>query len=799
MWNWIAGFILRYRIVILSVLVVFTGFMAYRASFIKMEYEYAKMLPETDSISIQYEEFKKIFGEDANTLVIGFKDENFFKFNKFTDWRASCDSIKAIDGVLNVLSMTHAISIDKNTKARRFDLNNVFPDSIQTQEELNLAADNFDKLPFYKNLLYNDSSKVYLTAVRLSSEKVNSQEREPLMVHIESITESFAKKYKLKTHYSGLPLTRTKIALMIKNELEMFIFLAMVVTAVILFLFFRSFKVVTFSMLIVGTGVIWALGSMHIFGYDITILTGMIPPLLIVIGIPNCVFLLNKYHNEYSSHGNKIKALRRSINKMGSAIFLTNLTTASGFATFIVTKNRILSEFGIIASLNIMGIFILSVTLIPIFFSYLSPPGHRHIKHLDNRFINIVIDKLCIVAMRYRILLYTVIVVSVILGAYGITLMKSTGYIVDDIPKDNPVYIDLKFFEKHLGGVMPLEISIDTKKKKGGMRLSTLRRIEKLQQKLKEYPQLSRSMSIADGVKFARQAYYKGKEKHYRMPSSTEANFIMSYLKTDKDKTNLLSSYIDSTGQRVRITLRVKDIGTIEMHELYQNLQAELDSVFPANRYNTLVTGSSIVFTQGTTHLIKNLFTSLILAIVFISVFMAFMFSSVRMIIVSLIPNMIPLLFTAALMGYFDIAIKPSTVLVFSIAFGISVDNAIHFLAKYRQELISNNWNIGDSVIKALRETGVSIIYTASILFFGFGIFTLSDFGGTVALGSLISITLFVAVLANLLLLPSLLLSLERAITTKAFRRPFLRFFDEVSDTELDELKITETKIIKGS
>ncbi len=795
MWKSIANFIIRRRSFILIVLLVLTAFLGYRASFVKMEYEYAKMLPDKDSISIQYENFKKMFGEDSNTMVLGFQDSSFFQKDKINDWQLLCDSIKSIDGVLNLLSIGQIYDIKKNKAKRKFELIRILPKVVASQAELDQLHQSIKRLPFYKKLLYNDSSKVYLAAITISKDIVNSKNRVPLIDSIERIVENYARKYNLEFHYSGLPYTRTKIAEMVKSELIMFIFLAMIVTAVILLLLFRSFKVVAFSILVVGTGVIWAVGSLNLFGYDITILTGMIPPLLIVIGIPNCVFLLNKYHNLYVKTGNKIESLKIAIRKMGSAIFLTNLTTASGFATFIVTKNRILAEFGIVASLNIMSVFVLSLTLIPIFFSYLSPPNRRHIKHLDSQVIRFIINKLIVIASYHQKKLYAFIIVFVVLAIFGITKMKSTGYIVDDIPKDNPVFVDLKFFEEHFDGVMPLEISIDTRKRKAGMQLSTFKKIERLQKKLVKYKEISTPISLGNGIKFARQAYFNGNEKQYKIPKSSEAGFILSYLKKDKDKSNLLNTYIDSLGRHIRISLRVKDVGTIRMKRLKEEIKAEIDSVFSPEKYTSVVTGSSIVFTQGITHLIRNLFTSLVLAITLISIFMAFMFSSGRMILVSLTPNIIPLMFTAAIMGYFDIAIKPSTVLVFSIAFGISVDNAIHFLAKYRQELKTSNWNIREAVITALQETGVSIIYTASILFFGFGIFILSDFGGTVALGLLVSITLLVAMLANLLLLPSLLLSLEKSLTTSAFREPFLKFFSQEIDLELDELKIAEIEI----
>jgi len=367
---------------------------------------------------------------------------------------------------------------------------------------------------------------------------------------------------------------------------------------------------------------------------------------------------------------------------------------------------------------------------------------------------------------------------------------------VDDLPKDDPVYTDLKFFEHHFNGLMPLEIIIDTKKNKGAYKLSTLKKVDKLQKKLNEIPELSKSVSIADGMKMVKQSFYSGKEKYYKLPKGSEKTFIFNYLKNTKgNNTSFLSSFVDdSTKSILRVSTKVEDIGTKNMKTLFNDLRIELDSIFKPEKYKTIITGTSVVFFKGTSYLVNNLFISLSLAVVLISMFMAMMFASWRMVLISLFPNLLPLLLTAGLMGYFGIPIKPSTILVFSIAFGISVDDTIHYLAKYRQELISTNWDIKKSVINALNETGTSMIYTSIILFFGFGVFATSSFGGTVALGVLVSFTLLIAMLANLVLLPALLLSFERLITTKAFKEPLLHIFDEEEDIELDDLQIEKTK-----
>jgi uncharacterized protein len=788
MWVTMARIILRFRIAILVVLALLTGTMGYFATKVELSYEYASLLPKTDSSWIRYSQFQQQYGEDANTMIIGISDPDFFQKDKFNDFLSLSDSISGCYGVESCVSIASAYYLHRNSQARKFEPRRFFDSPVATQAELDNLSDTLMSLPFYKGRLYSSDNNVFLIAVAINKPLLDSKEREDIIDNIVMHTEAFSAKYGVDAHYSGLPYVRTKTSLKLKKELTMFIFLAGLITASILFLFFRSIKVVAFCMMVVSVGVIWVMGWMGLFNFHVTILSSLIPPLIIVIGVPNCVFLLNKYHSEFLLHGNKIKALQRVIRKIGNATFLTNLTTASGFATFIVTSSSILKEFGTVAFLGIMGVFVFSITLIPIVFSFLNPPSEKQVEHLENRYIEFFVEWFIKVCSNFRTRLYIIASVLFVLALAGVSIMTSTGYIVDDLPHDDPIYTDLKFFEKHFNGVMPLEITIDTKKPRGALSLPNLRKMDKLYKALEKYPELSAPLSVLDVVKFYRQAYYNGSAAHYAIPNSLDRNFILAYVANESNPVK--NAIMDSLMQTARVSLKVEDVGTARMKELEQLILADLDDIFSESGTETVITGSSMIFFKGTHYLTTSLVTSLLLAILLIAVFMAWMFASLRMVIVALIPNFFPLLLTAALMGYLGIPIKPSTILVFSIAFGISVDDTIHFLAKYRQELKSSDWNIGVSVVKALRETGFSMIYTSIVLFFGFGIFMLSQFGGTVALGALVSFTLLVAMLSNLLLLPSLLLTLEKNITNKSFKEPLMQIYNEEIDIELDDLKI---------
>ncbi|PIY34303.1 MAG: transporter, partial [Bacteroidetes bacterium CG_4_10_14_3_um_filter_42_6] len=575
--------------------------------------------------------------------------------------------------------------------------------------------------------------------------------------------------------------------------LLLFVFLSLLIASILLFILFRSLRAVLFAVLVVIIAVIWVLGTTVLLGYKITILTGILPPLLIVIGVENSIFLLNKYLSEYRAHGNKIKALSRMISRIGNANLLTNATTAAGFAAFIITSNELLVEFGIVASLNILITYLLSLFLLPILFSYFPAPKQKHMKHLEKGITSRVVAGVTRIIITKRKLIYFITSVLFIIAVIGITKLKTTGNIVDDISKKDKLYKDMIFLEENFKGVMPLEITIDTKKPKGILRLSTLQKIDQLQDTLETYPEFAKPLSVVEVVKSAKQAFYHGNPAMYSLPNNQEKNFILSYVPNlGVGKKGILNAFVDSNLQITRISAQMANIGTKDIELILADLEPKIDSIFPPDQFEVHLTGTSVVFLKGTNYLVNNLFMSLGLALLIITILMALIFSSARMIMISLVPNLIPQILTAGMMGYFDISIKPTTILIFSIALGISVDNTIHFLSRYRLQLKYHNWQIRKSVLAALEETGYSMIYSAIVLFFGFYIFTLSSFGGTEALGYLVSFTLIVALLSNLFVLPSLLLSLDKRLITKSFREPLMEVFDEEEDIELDQLLIEE-------
>jgi predicted RND superfamily exporter protein len=780
-WGLVARLILRNRFILLAAIVGMTFFWGTQWKYMQFTFTEANLLPDSHPENILYKNFTDTFGEEGNVIVIALQDSLFFTPEKRKAWRSLNNSIQKFSEIDLVLSTDNLQELIKDQKNEKFILQQVpLAQATDSSALLKFREKLFLELPFYNNLIFDSETNTIRSVIYMDPEIVNTAKRKDFIFEkFIPLIASFEKTTSSDVHVSGMPYIRTLNAQNIVDEIGLFVLGATLITSLIFFLFFRSFRATFISLFVVAIGVMWAFGILGWLGYEITVLTALIPPLIIVIGVPNCIFLINKYQQEIAKHKNQAKSLQRVIIKVGNATLMTNLTTASGFATFILTNSKILKEFGVVASINIIAIFALSLLIIPISYSLMPIPKKKHLKHLKNKSIDFFVSWMENKVRKKRVNVYIVSLIGLIVGITGIYQIKISGSLIEDMPKSADFFQDIRFFDQSFNGIVPVEIWIDSKRENGIVKPATLQRMNRLQQTIEEIPELAPPLSVVNAVKFAKQAYYNGNPNYYALPTSQENSFIYPYLNNAKGTNQLITGYVDSTGQYGRITTYMKDIETERMERIETDLREAMTKIFPEQRYGAEMTGKALLFLKGTKYLINNLILSLSLAILLIALFMAFLFRSFKMIIISLIPNLLPLIITAGVMGFTGIPLKPSTILVFSIAFGISVDDTIHFLAKYRQELISNGWKINKAVFAALRETGISMFYTSIVLFFGFSVFLSSNFGGTQALGGLVAVTLLMAMLANLVLLPSLLISLEDTISNeKVIKKPKIEILD---------------------
>ena len=769
MWKHLAIFVLKFRLPLLVILLALTGLMAYFASKVKLSYDFAKAIPTDNPKYQQYLSFREKFGDDGNLLVIGVQTDKFFELNTFNAFNKLTEDLKKIQYVEDALSISSAVNLIKDSASEKLISIPIFSKTITTQEELDSGKNVFLSLPFYKTLLYNPESNAYVVGVRINKVALNSSLRTEIVKNIIVKTNAFTEATKIETRLSGLPLIKTLVADRIKTEMKWFLLGSLALSAIILLIFFRSVSTMLLSLAVVLIGVVWGFGLLHLFGYKITLLTALIPPLIVVIGIPNCIYFLNKYHSTFKATGNKEQSVIDMVSKMGVVTLFCNIAAAIGFAVFALTKSAILKEFGAVAGISIMMIFVISFIILPAVLSYLPTPKNSQIKYLDNKWLTALLLRVDQWVLHHKAIVYGVTLVVLAFSIMGVLKLRSEAFMVEDLPETDKIYGDLKFFEKNFNGVLPLEIIVDTKERNGIRKrgLEIFEKIDSLSQYISTQKELARPLSVPEAMKFLKQASFEGDTANYSLPNSSDFMVMSSYFRFKKDSaspknglTNLVSSFIDTANQSTRISINMADVGTVRLPVILNGIQKRADELFAdTSKYNVQLTGSSITFLEGSKFIINGLKESILWAFLLIALCMLYLFKSIRILFCSLIPNIIPLIVTAGVMGWMGIRLKPSTVLIFSVALGIAIDVTIRFLVNYKQELPEHNNDVGKTVSETIRHTGLSILYTSMVLIAGFIIFCFSGFGGTQALGWLTSLTLLVATITNLVLLPVLLLA----------------------------------------
>jgi predicted RND superfamily exporter protein len=766
MWQLLARIVLNNRIVLLSLLLLSTAFFGYRASRVKLSYEFSKAIPIDNPKYVAYQEFRKKFGDDGNLMVIGMQTDRFFELPHFTRYKNLEANIRKVSGVEDVVGVGGAVNLLVDTTGK-MTAGRIFG-KIDDQQALDSAKEVFLGLPFYRHLLHNPASGVFLLGVRINKDILASAERTRVIREISALTDSFSKISGTEIHMSGLPLIRTVMADRIQQEMKLFLAGSLLLSILTLLLFFRSFSTMLLSISVVVIGVIWTLGIIDLCGYKITLLTALMPSLIVVIGIPNCIYFLNKYHSNLRITGDKRQSILDMVGKMGVVTLFCNISAAIGFAVFALTRSEILKEFGVVAGWSIMAIFVISLILLPAILSYLPVPGKAQLKYLDNKWITRFLSRAEVWSLHHQRSVWLVTIGAIVFSIIGLSRLKTVGFVVDDIPSSDKIYTDLKFFENHFKGVMPLEILVDTRRPNGLRRPGVFERVDSLSQFIATLPETNRPLCLSEAFRFFYQGISGGDSTAYVFPNEKIVEEILRKMKSAGDSSadglnRTLKSFMDSSRQVTRISVGMQDVGTARLPLILDTIQGRAEQLFDSSRYNITLTGTSISFLEGSKFIIQGLKESIFWAFLLIACCMIYLFRSWRVLLCSLIPNIIPLLFTAGIMGWVGVPLKPSTVLVFSVALGIAVDITIRFLVNYRQEL-QKGGSVEEKVIASIHQTGLSIIYTSLVLIAGFIVFCVSHFGGTVSLGWLTSVTLLTATMANILLLPVLLLQLSRGL-----------------------------------
>ncbi len=752
MWVHLAHWILDHRRSIVLLVVVITALLGYWAMQVTTDHTTAHLLPSQSKTVQDFKRASEVFGESQTILYLVFEGADPYDPAFLQALDSLVQEISGYPGIEHVLSLTNVPFLLRQGK----DI------VAQPLYQANLSAEairkRLDDQPFLHGLLLSNDGSTAAMMVRIIPAFNNSPDRVALVDRIEAA----AKRLPGNLALAGFPYLRTQYAKRISLESPVFTLLAALISLLFLYLAFGAWRAIVLPTAIVGLGLMWTVGLMVLFGHQLTIVSSMLPALLVIIGMANVIHLCTKFLDQFLAGQDQRAALVETIRTVGLATLLTCLTTAIGFGVLMLSGSRLLSAFGQFAAVGIMLLYVLSITLMPVVFIRYRPSARRSAPLVTRESLERFFDRIATLTQQRAGAILLLAGGLLLFGLVGAMRISSDIYAFSDFYEDDPLRQHLAVFEEAFGGIMPMEVIIETDKPGQFRSLPYWRRIEALQHTLSDLEPVGHSLAVTDLVKLVNQAYFGGHPDAYRLPSSFELPFLQTAMKgfldqkRTSDLTRTLPLLIDSTFSMTRVYLGVPDLGTQRMNALADTVRARTIALFPEDGFNVFITGNAIRVTRSGEKLVRNLIVSLAVALVVIALLMALLFRSMRLMIISLVPNVIPLLVVGGMMGYAGIALKPSTALIFSVAFGIAVDNSIHFLTKYRLDRDAG-LSKEEAIRATLRATGKAILLTSFVLMSGFLVFTLSSFGGTVNMGGLTALTLGVAMVANLLLLPALL------------------------------------------
>lgn len=750
------AFILRHAKTVLLIITLLSAGMFYQAIQVEKSYNYVSALPENSAAAADYALYKKYFPYQNNTIIIGIQTTRFFEADFFSAYRQLTQTLRNIPGVAELISLDKALFLDKDLPQERFITRPVFPPA-PNQQQLDKAKQLLATLPLYQHLLYNPRNNAYLIALNISEPYALTKKRDTLVVQIDQALQQFQQSTNNTTLFaSGIPYIRNKISGLIAQEMQYLMIGAALFLILIMRFLFRAWGYVFITALILGLGIIWSFGTMALLGFQLTLLNAIVPSLIIIIGVPNCIYFFNKYRSACRIARNQAQAAELMLLHSGKITLFCNLTTALGFFVFIFTSSELLFQFSIVASVNIIILFILSYLLIPILLTHTSPP--KTPPRAAKRSAPLILKILPFIYKKKRLIICISLALCVF-SFIGIQKIESNSFVIDDLPAHSPMRQNLRFFETHFKGIMPLEILIHTHKKRGIHNPQLLQQADSFCRALAQYPELSATVSLIEGLKFLRQMYYNGDSAFYALPAM-DWQFIAPYMQNKNQKNpelrQILHTFTDSAQQILRISLRIADIGQKATEQCLTQIRQQLHRYIDSTHYTGIITGNTLAFLEGNRAIMTALKESSLWAVGFIALIMLYLFRSLKITLISLAPNLLAILLSLSWLGWFHITLKPSLVIIFSITLGIAVDISIRLLVLFHRFLRQTRDPV-QSILRTFREAVLSVIYTSLTLMGGFSIFLISHFESIFYLGLITTLTLLSAALANILLLPLLL------------------------------------------
>ncbi|MEO1055233.1 MAG: MMPL family transporter [Bacteroidota bacterium] len=730
----------------LAFVILGTLFLAFFLKDVKFNYEFESFFPTDDTDLDFYLAYRETFENDNDYLLLGIEHQpSVFDSAFLNRVDQVADGLKELNLVSSVFSLLD-VKYPVISAAGYFEIPALHTDAPEKYK--------IDSTKIFRNesLVGNAISKDgrHLALLIKHKQQITKPEADSLVVQITDLMHQHGfDDYRLagKAKAQGIYINK------MQEELTIFLSISIVLVTIFLTLAYRTWWGVIVPLVVVLLSVIWIIAIMGLLGKSLDILMILLPTIMFVVGMSDVIHILTKYIEELRLGVNKIRALRLTLKEVGLATFLTSLTTSVGFVTLITASISPIREFGIYTAIGVFTAYVVAFTLLPPILLFLKKPKISDQKVYKKRWINFLGQSfLWVLKNGKAVMVFSLIITT--LSIIGIYRIEINTYLIEDIPNNDPLKEDFSFFDEQFGGSRPFELSVQVRDTSRTVYdLAVLKEIDKVENYLTEEYGVRNIASPVLIAKSLNKAVNGGLEKAFELPQNErDLKKVKRYIRRIQ-RSNQGASLTDQKARQARISGKMADIGSAitlqRTQEFYQFVHQHIDK----NLISCRITGTSNLIDKNNLYLTANMLEGLGIAFGVIAIIVGILFKSIRMIFITLIPNIIPLLIVAAIMGYFGITLKLSTSIIFTIAFGIAVDDTIHFTSKLKIELQK-----GRSLLYAIKRTyistGKAIIITTAILSGGFLTLVLSSFGGTFYTGLLVSLTLVFAVLIDLTLLP---------------------------------------------
>ncbi|MBA25047.1 MAG: hypothetical protein CMG48_02335 [Candidatus Marinimicrobia bacterium] len=728
----------------LIVISLITIFSIIQLFFLKFDFTIENLFPENDQEVEQYYSFRDEFGREDNIISLTYNCDDPFLLKNYLENKKITQNLSKINGISNILSISN-LGIELNISETNL------PDENLTQKQLDEIRNYIFKYSIFTNNLISEDGTITSIILEVDESFNDHPGRLKIMKDIGNIIDNSNWDW----YETGIPVLRTKYVQYMIGDFIKFFPPVTIILLLVLYMMFKSMKIVLLPILTVFISVIWILGLMSLFDFSINIITYIVPTLVMIVGVADSVHILIKYNQDIKISNNTKISIKKTIQGIGNAILLTSLTTSIGFLSLLSTNIVMIKEFGFLVAIGVLIAFLVSIFLIPPLLILMDNTYPLKTKSSKKGIRYYILKQIVEVNKNHHFIILIISSIFIALFIYFASKVESNSALLDDLSSGNELFDDMKFTEENMGAVFPFEVIITAKDEKNNFIENGIANsriivfVDKIQKKINSIPEIRKTISVVDYLEIIHDNFNEESEEK----SYLNDGLIFQYFVLNED---IFQNLINFEYSKTRISARIKDINSTRAKEIVKEINEWKSENIPDDIQISL-TGTTLMALKVNDYLVNNLIISFLIAFGVIFISMGFLFKSLKLAIFSMIPNLIPILFMAAIMGIFDIKLRPTTAMTFAIAFGIAVDDTIHYMVRFRQELSMNNGDFIKANSETIFSTGNAIISTSLILGCGFLVMVSSNFLPSRDFGFLSAITMFGAIIGDLFFLPTML------------------------------------------